>query len=85
MWVLTGFRALFAGPLNYVIGRRKMVMFSNVLFIGGAFMMAFSPAGFLSLIMAGRMVVGLAMGAPNWSLSSDIIRNGVVDCSALYC
>jgi MFS family permease len=54
--------SLFAGPLTSVFGRKRLVIFGNILFVGGALMMALSPDSTMAIIMVGRVIVGLAMG-----------------------
>lgn len=86
-WVETdNFRSLISGPLNSVFGRKRLVIFGNVLFIGGAFMMAFSPAGTMVFIMLGRVVVGLAMGMQvRFSVHHTHTRYGLPHSPAVHC
>lgn len=45
------------------------MLFGNVLFVGGAFTMAFSPNSML-VIMVGRVIVGLAMGTIGFDMTN---------------
>jgi SP family galactose:H+ symporter-like MFS transporter len=52
--------AAFAGTLSYKLGRKKSLLIGAVLFIAGALLCAF--AGSVTMLMIGRVVLGLAIG-----------------------
>jgi len=52
--------SLFSGTASDKVGRKKLIMFADVLFTLGAFTMAFSPS--IAVLMAGRVLVGLGVG-----------------------
>ena len=52
--------ALIAGPISDKIGRRSTILVSDVLFTAGSSLMCLAPT--IKALMAGRVVVGLAIG-----------------------
>ena len=54
------FGSLFAGPSSDNFGRKPVIISSDLLFITGALVMAFSET--IGALMAGRVVIGAAVG-----------------------
>jgi len=54
------FGSLLAGPLSDGLGRKIVIIFSDLLFVAGSFIMAFSTT--IIMLMIGRFVVGLGVG-----------------------
>ena len=52
--------ALFSGTISDKIGRKPVILVSDVFFTVGALIMAFSPT--IAWLMIGRLVVGLGIG-----------------------
>ena len=53
--------SLFSGVVSDKIGRKPVILIADTLFTIGAVMMAFAPS--IPFLMAGRVVVGLGVGA----------------------
>src|SRR5947209_9708042 len=53
--------AALAGRLSDVLGRRRLIIIAAVVFIAGALVCAFAPT--VSVLVAGRVVLGLAVGS----------------------
>eukprot|EP00933_Yihiella_yeosuensis_P033956 TRINITY_DN27544_c0_g1_i1.p1 TRINITY_DN27544_c0_g1~~TRINITY_DN27544_c0_g1_i1.p1 ORF type:complete len:466 (-),score=43.09 TRINITY_DN27544_c0_g1_i1:622-2019(-) len=81
---------LLGGFTSDVIGRRRTLMFLDVLFISGAFAMALSAPGTKVLFFAGRMLSGLAVGggcvASSYiaEISPGHIRGMLVELNELF-
>lgn len=54
------FGALVAGPLSDKFGRKKIILGDGLLFIIGAFALAFAPS--VNFLIYGRLLVGFAIG-----------------------
>ena len=54
------FGSLLAGPLSDGFGRKIIIIFSDLLFVAGSIIMAFSTT--IIMLMVGRFVVGLGVG-----------------------
>ena len=52
--------SLFSGTASDKVGRKKLIMFADLLFTLGAFTMAFAPS--IAVLMIGRVLVGLGVG-----------------------
>lgn len=52
--------SLIAGVLSDQIGRKPVIIISDVLFTGGSLLMAFAPE--IYVLMIGRIIVGLGVG-----------------------
>ena len=53
--------AIISGPLSDRFGRKPVILLADFLFTMGAVMMCVAPS--ISFLMAGRVVVGLGVGA----------------------
>ena len=54
------FGALFSGNISDRIGRKPVILVSDVFFTIGALIMAFAPT--IGWLMIGRLIVGLGIG-----------------------
>ena len=52
--------ALFSGTLSDQIGRKKVIIFADVLFTAGALVMATAPT--IPVLMLGRLIIGFGIG-----------------------
>ena len=52
--------ALFSGSISDRIGRKKVIIFADVLFTTGSLIMAFSPT--IAVLMIGRLIIGFGVG-----------------------
>jgi len=52
--------ALFSGTISDRIGRKKVIIFADVLFTIGSLIMAFSPT--IAVLMIGRLIIGFGVG-----------------------
>lgn len=52
--------SLFSGTASDKLGRKKLILFADLLFTLGAFTMAFTPT--ILILMVGRILVGLGVG-----------------------
>ena len=52
--------SLFSGTASDKLGRKKLILFADLLFTIGAFTMAFAPS--IVVLMIGRVLVGLGVG-----------------------
>jgi len=53
--------AAFAGRLSDRLGRRRLIIIAAVVFIAGAMVCAFAPS--VAVLVAGRVILGLAVGS----------------------
>jgi SP family myo-inositol transporter-like MFS transporter 13 len=52
--------ALFAGQISDKFGRKKVIMIADIAFTAGSLLQAFAPT--ISVLMVGRVIVGLGVG-----------------------
>ncbi|NQY30364.1 MAG: multidrug effflux MFS transporter [Flavobacteriaceae bacterium] len=67
-----GIGQLFFGPLSDTYGRKKMVYAGFILFVFASFICVFSES--LTIMIAGRILQGIALSAPR-TISISIIRD----------
>jgi len=68
------FASILAGPLSDRYGRRPVVLVSSAVFTGGAALMASATS--VELLYAGRLVVGLGVGAASMCMPVYISEVG---------
>ena len=81
--------ALFSGAISDKIGRRYVILWADVLFTLGAFLMWFAPD--IQTLMVGRFIVGLGVGAASVivplylsEISPDEVRGTVIAINLLF-
>lgn len=52
--------ALFSGNISDKIGRKKVIIFADILFTAGSVVMAFAPT--IAVLMVGRLIIGFGVG-----------------------
>jgi len=52
--------ALFSGNISDKIGRKKVIIFADILFTAGSVIMAFAPT--IAVLMVGRLIIGFGVG-----------------------
>lgn len=52
--------ALFSGNISDRIGRKKVIIFADILFTIGSVVMAFAPT--IAVLMIGRLIIGFGVG-----------------------
>lgn len=52
-----------AGAISDVLGRRKMILVSSLIFVLGSMLSAFSPDNGVAFLIVSRIILGLAVGA----------------------
>jgi len=67
-----GIGQLFFGPLSDTYGRKKMIYVGFILFVFASFICVFSES--LTIMIAGRILQGIALSAPR-TISISIIRD----------
>ncbi|MFT8479746.1 sugar porter family MFS transporter [Gluconobacter oxydans] len=65
MMVGAALGALFGGRLSYILGRKKLLIISALLFISGSALCALAPS--VPVLIAGRVVLGLAIGVASFT------------------
>ena len=82
------FGALIAGPLSDGLGRKPIIIISDVLFAAGSFIMAFAET--IAVLYVGRITVGLAVGVASMvtpvylsEVAPNQRRGAVVTCFVL--
>lgn len=58
--------AIVAGPMSDIYGRRPVILAASLVFIVGAFLMAFAES--FEVLVVGRFIVGLGVGAASTSM-----------------
>jgi MFS transporter, SP family, solute carrier family 2 (myo-inositol transporter), member 13 len=71
------FSSILAGPLSDHYGRRPVVLLSSAVFALGAALMA--SAASVEMLYAGRLVVGLGVGAASMCMPVYISEVGKID------
>lgn len=62
--------SLVGGPLNELLGRKKVIILTGFPFIGGAMLLAFAPAK--EFLLAGRLILGAAIGMSSTSIPAYV-------------
>jgi SP family myo-inositol transporter-like MFS transporter 13 len=65
--------ALISGTLVDVLGRKAVIMASSFVFTAGAAVMALSPVDLKEVLLAGRLIVGAAIGNRNYLITNTFI------------
>jgi len=60
------FGSLIAGPSSDAIGRKPIILISDIIFIIGSFVMALAET--IPVLMVGRVLVGLGVGIASMSV-----------------
>jgi len=83
------FGALFSGEIADRYGRRSTIVAGDILMTIGSLMMAY--AGSISMLVAGRIVVGLGFGAEATTagiylaeVSPRVLRGSIIACNIFF-